>query len=173
MAGALVLLNEVNVTSGATANITGISSTFNVYKLQFNNVVADTDDKDLNFRFTVSGTADSSANYSYGAMELRDDFTFGERNATGSTYLPVNVSGQGTNTGESCNGNIYAFNHANAGDFSFVTMEIVSEDFADRLMGWQGGGALLEKQATDGFEFFWESSANFSSGTFKLYGLAI
>jgi|TARA_R100000152_G_C6675054_1_gene110390 hypothetical protein len=172
MSGSLVLVNEVNVTSGATASITGIDSTYDVYKLQFNNVVADTDDKDLNFRFTVSGTADSSANYSYGAFEFRDDISFPNRNGTGSTYLPVNISGQGTNTGESCNGIMYAFNHANAGDFSFVTMEIVSEDFADRLMGWQGGGALLEKQATNGFEFFWESSANFASGTFRLYGFS-
>ena len=59
MAGSLVLINEVTVTSGATMTITGIDSTYDVYVLQFNDVVADTDNKDLRFRFTVSGTADS------------------------------------------------------------------------------------------------------------------
>ena len=51
MAGSLIKINEVNVTSGATMNITGIDSTYDVYVLQFNDVVADTDDKDLYFRF--------------------------------------------------------------------------------------------------------------------------
>ena len=41
MAGSLVLLSEVNVTSGATANITFSDTSFDVYVLQFNNVVAD------------------------------------------------------------------------------------------------------------------------------------
>ena len=62
MSGSLVLLNEVNVTSGATVNITFSDTSFDVYVLYFNNVVADTDNRDLNFRLTASGTADSSAN---------------------------------------------------------------------------------------------------------------
>ena len=171
MAGSLVLLSEVNVTSGATANITFSDTSFDVYVLQFNDVVADTDDKDLYFRFTASGTADSSANYDYAVKELRGDFAFQNRSGTNGTYLPVNISGQGTGTGEACNGTIYAFNFNNASEYSFCTMEITMFDFATRLFGWQGGGVLTVAQATDGFEFFWESSVNFSSGTFKLYGL--
>jgi hypothetical protein len=171
MAGSLIKINEVNVTSGATMNITGIDSTYDVYVLQFNDVVADTDDKDLYFRFTVSGTADSSANYDYGVKELRTDLAFQNRSGANGTYLPVNISGLGTGTGEACNGTIYAFNFNNASEYSFCTMEITMFDFDPRLMGWQGGGLLQVAQATDGFEFFWETSVNFSSGTFKLYGL--
>ena len=171
MAGSLILLSEVNVTSGATANITFSDTSFDVYLLQFNNVIADTDDKDLYFRFTASGTADDSANYDYAATELRDDSGFNNRGASNGTYLPVNISGQGTGTGEACNGTIYAFNFNNASEHSFCTMEITMFDFATRLFGWQGSGILTVAQATDGFEFFWESSVNFSSGTFKLYGL--
>jgi hypothetical protein len=171
MAGSLVLLNEVNITSGATANITFSDTSFDVYVLQFNDVIADTDDKDLNFRFTASGTADSSANYDYANKELRADFAFQNRSATNGTYLPVNVSGQGTGTGEACNGTIYAFDFNNASEYSFCTMEITMFDFSERLFGWQGGGVLTVAQATNGFEFFWESSANFSSGRFVLYGL--
>ena len=171
MAGSLVKINEVTVTSGATMNITGIDSTYDVYVLQFNDVVADTDDKDLYFRFTASGTADSSANYDYAVKELRADTTFQNRSGTNGTYLPVNISGQGTGTGEACNGTIYAFNFNNASEYSYCTMEITMFDFATRLFGWQGGGVLTVTQATDGFEFFWESSVNFSSGNFVLYGL--
>jgi hypothetical protein len=171
MAGSIVKINEVNVTSGATMNITGIDSSYDVYVLQFNNVVADTDDKDLYFRFTASGTADISANYDYAARELRSDTSAVNRHGTNETYLPVNISGQGTGTGEACNGTIYAFNFNNASEYSFCTMEITMFDFATRLFGWQGGGLLTVTQATDGFEFFWESSVNFSSGTFTLYGL--
>jgi len=171
MAGSLIKINEVNVTSGATMNITGIDSTYDVYVLQFNDVVADTDDKDLYFRFTASGTADSSANYDYAAKMLRNDVNFTNQSGTNGTYLPVNVSGQGTGTGEACNGTIYAFNFNNASEYSFCTMEITMFDFATRLFGYQGGGVLTVAQATDGFEFFWESSVNFASGTFTLYGL--
>lgn len=171
MAGSLVLLSEVNVTSGATANITFSDTSFDVYFLQFNDVIADTDDKDLYFRFTASGTADSSANYDYAVKELRADTSFQNRSATNGTYLPVNISGQGTGTGEACNGTIYAFNFNNVSEYSFCTMEITMLDFTDRLFGWQGGGVLTVAQATNGCEFFWESSVNFSSGNFKLYGL--
>ena len=94
MAGSLIKINEVNVTSGATMNITGIDSTYDVYVLQFNDVVADTDDKDLYFRFTDSGTADSSANYDYAVKELRADTSFQNRSGTNGTYLPVNISGE-------------------------------------------------------------------------------
>ena len=37
MSGSLVLLNEVNVTSGATVNITFSDTSFDVYVLYFNN----------------------------------------------------------------------------------------------------------------------------------------
>tara|TARA_A100001201_G_scaffold50246_1_gene50043 strand:+ start:25 stop:546 length:522 start_codon:yes stop_codon:yes gene_type:complete len=171
MAGSLIKINQVTVTSGATMNITGIDSTYDVYVLQFNDVVADTDDKDLYFRFTASGTADSSANYDYAVKELRNDFAFQNRSATNGTYLPVNLTGQGTGTGEACNGTIYAFNFNNASEYSFCTIELTMFDFATRLFGWQGGGVLTVAQATDGFEFFWESSVDFASGTFTLYGL--
>jgi len=171
MAGSLIKINEVNVTSGATMNITGIDSTYDVYILQFNDVVADTDDKNLYFRFTASGTADSSANYDYAVKELRNDVDFANRSGTNGTLLGVNISGQGTGTGEACNGTIYAFNFNNASEYSFCTMEITMFDFETRLFGWQGGGVLTVAQATDGFEFFWESSVNFSSGQFVLYGL--
>ena len=171
MAGSLILINEVTITSGATMNITGIDSTFDVYFLQFNNVVADTDNKDLYYRFTVSGTADSSANYDYATKELRTDMSFQNRSATNQTYIPVNISGLGTGTGEAGVGNIYAFNFNNSSEYSFVTFETNIYDFDPRLMGWQGGGVLTETQITNGFEFFWESSVDFASGTFSLYGL--
>ena len=171
MAGSLVKINETTVTSGTTVTLTGIDSTYNVYMLLFHNVIADADDKELNFRFTVSGTADSSANYEYAIHELRSDQDAVVRGATGQNHLDVNISGQGTSTGEACSGKILAFNFADAGAYSYVTMETNGFDFNTRLMGWDGGGVLKEQQATDGFQFFWEDTANFSAGTFKLYGL--
>jgi len=171
MAGSLIKINEVNVTSGATMNITGIDSTYDVYVLQFNDVVADTDDKELYVRFTASGTADSTANYDYAVKELRNDFDFQRRGNSNKTFLPVNISGNGTGTGEACNGTIYAFNFNNASEYSFCTMEITRMSADPILFGWQGGGVLTVAQATDGFEFFWESSVDFASGQFVLYGL--
>ena len=100
MAGSLVLVNEVTVTSGAVATITGIDSTYDVYVLQMNDVVADTDNKDLYIRFTVSGTADSSSNYDYTAKELRSDMAPTNRSGTNKNKLNTNISGGGTGTGE-------------------------------------------------------------------------
>ena len=171
MAGSLVKISETTVTSGSTVTLTGIDSTYNVYMLLFHNVIADADDKELNFRFTVSGTADSSANYEYAIHELRSDQDAVVRGATGQTHLDVNISGQGTSTGEACSGKILAFNFADAGAYSYVTMETNGFDFNTRLMGWDGGGVLKASSAADGFQFFWEDSANFAAGTFKLYGL--
>ena len=98
MAGSLVLVNEVTVTSGAVATITGIDSTYDVYVLQMNDVVADTDNKDLYIRFTVSGTADSSSNYDYTAKELRSDMAPTNRSGTNKNKLNTNISGGGTGT---------------------------------------------------------------------------
>ncbi len=172
MAGSLIKIDE-EIVSGTptTVQLLGIDSTYDVYLLQFHNVVADTDNKDLYYRFTVSGTADSSSNYDYAAKELRTDTSFQNRSANNQTYIPVNISGLGTGTGEAGVGNIYAFNFNNSSEYSFVTFETNIYDFDPRLMGWQGGGVLTETQITNGFEFFWESSVNFASGTFSLYGL--
>ena len=171
MAGSLVLVNEVTVTSGAVATITGIDSTYDVYVLQMNDVVADTDNKDLYIRFTVSGTADSSSNYDYTAKELRSDMAPTNRSGTNKNKLNTNISGGGTGTGEAIVGTIYAFNFSNASTYSFITLETNYWDFDPRTMGWQGGGLLMEEQATDGFSFHWESDVDFASGNFKLYGL--
>ena len=66
MAGDLVLINETIVsTSTATVSLTGIDSTFDIYKVVYNNLTTDTDNKQVRLRFTVSGTADSSSNYDY------------------------------------------------------------------------------------------------------------
>ena len=64
MAGSLIKIAESTVTS-ATANLTltGIDSTYDVYMLSINNVVASADGKQLTIRVTASGTAKDTSDY--------------------------------------------------------------------------------------------------------------
>ena len=63
MAGSLVLIQETTVSSAvASVTLTGIDSTYDVYKVVFNNVLPDTDTQTLSARPTISGTMDSGGN---------------------------------------------------------------------------------------------------------------
>ena len=63
MAGSLVLIQETTVSSPVSSvSLTGIDSTFDVYKVIFSNIFASADD-DMQIRVTTSGTADSDSEY--------------------------------------------------------------------------------------------------------------
>ena len=170
MAGSLVLIQETTV-SGSTALVTlvGIDSTFNVYKLIYNNLTTDTDNKQVRLRFTVSGTADSSSNYDYAYKDLRSSNSFANVNQVNGAEFRHNAIGTGTS--ETSNGVLYLFNFSNSSEQSYYTLEETMVSLVPESRGRQGGGTLTVAQSTDGVSFFLQDSANFTAGTFKLYGL--
>jgi len=169
MAGSLVLIDSEIVTSGVSAvPLTGIDSTYDVYKVVVSNLECDTDVEDVFLRFTVSGSADDSSNYCRASKELKADASFVD---VSEQNVSKDVLGDtGTGTGEKLNAVLYLFNFSNASEYSFCTYETSYLTSTPNLRGRQGGSVLKETQATDGLHFYM-SSGNIDSGEFKLYGL--
>ena len=167
MAGKLVQVATNTVTSAvASVTLTGIDSD-DVYMVAFQNIAGSTDSQAVRTRFTVSGTADSSANYDVAQKVLRANTTFSNSSGTNDTRTANFVVG-GTATQEVANGIYYCYNFNNSSEYSFCTWELVQRDASGNLAGSQGGGVLTVAQATDGIQFFYESG-NIASGTFTLY----
>jgi len=170
MAGALIKIDEVECAGVSTATITGIDSTYDVYMCQFNNVKTGTDSKNIGVQVTVSGTADTSANYDSAFKFLRTDTSFSNVSATNGTSVTITASA-GNDAGLGSNGTFYLFNFNNASEYSLVTVEQVYMNLNPTLMGYQGGFVNTVVQSCDGLKFTNESSANWDSGRFVLYGL--
>tara|TARA_Y100000004_G_scaffold171658_1_gene207838 strand:+ start:150 stop:671 length:522 start_codon:yes stop_codon:yes gene_type:complete len=171
MAGSLIKIAEDLVTSAkATVTLTGIDSTYDVYKVVASNIKSASDDKDLYMRVTVSGTAQTTSNYDEATKNLRTDTTF-SNSAIPNLDRWQPFSALGNSAGENGNLVCYLFNFNNASEYSFCTRESVYTPYDIGLFGMQGGGVYTVAEAHDGIEFTLESSTNFSSGNFTLYGL--
>ena len=150
-------------------SLTGIDSTFDVFKILINNLQCDTDVEDLKCRVTESGTANTTANYDRASKLLRAGASFGNQSATNETSwdLGTNI---GTGTGEGMQVLMYIFNANNSSEFTFHTKENIEFNSTPELLGQQGGGVFTSTSSVDGLNFFMDSG-NIDSGTFKLYGL--
>jgi hypothetical protein len=183
MAGSLIKVDEFTISSPVASVILGggssgssglnasIDSTYDVYMVKINNYYNSSSNPNR-IRFTVSGTADTSANYDFAAKRLRTDTTFDNIATTNATEAQWSGTVVGTGTSTSINGILYLWNFNNASEYSFYTNEATGiYDLAtDYLMGNQGGGVLTVAQACDGIQFY-STSTNIASGTFTLYGL--
>lgn len=173
MAGSLIKIQETTVSTAsptAAVTLTGIDSTYDVYKVVINFQRFNTSNNVLYYRFTVGGTEDSSSNYDSAYKLLRADTTFNNISSSNQNYLRGSVAHTGA--GDAGNMILYLFNFNNASEYSFVTQE--GADFdpnTSSVIARTGGGVLTEAQANDGIKFFGASGANYNSGTFKLYGL--
>tara|TARA_R100001163_G_scaffold1498_1_gene2480 strand:+ start:1024 stop:1539 length:516 start_codon:yes stop_codon:yes gene_type:complete len=169
MAGSLILIQETTVSSAtASVSLVGIDSTFNVYKVVYNNVQCDTDAQNFRIRVTKSGSADTTSNYDQAYNKLDSSSTFGDRSNTNQSYWETEELG--TATQEQNNGVLYLFNFNNSSEFSFITLEESTFNTAQTLTGRQGGAVHTVASASDGIQFFMESG-NIDVANFKLYGL--
>jgi len=169
MSGSLIKIDEEIVTTAvASVTLTGIDSTYDVYMVAYNNVLPSLDNKLLSNRVTVSGTADTTANYDWAYKLLNAAGAFSNISATNDTDNVLGTNGTGGN--ESTNGIMYLFNFNNASEYSFGTVENTIRELDAALRGIQGGYVHTVAQACDGIQFFY-ASGNIVSGTFKLYGL--
>jgi len=165
MAGQLIQVATETVTSAVgSVTLTGIDSD-DVYMVVVSNYQPVTDNTNLRIRVTVTGTADSSANYDLAGKFLANP-NFFNFHSIGQTQFQG--SSQGTNTGEVTNQILYLFNFNNASEYSFMTLEENGRDASGNQLGFQGGIVHTVTQACDGIQFF-QSSGNIASGTFTLY----
>ena len=97
MAGSLIKIDEEIVSSAvASVTLTGIDSTYDVYVVRYNNVTGTIDNQGFRTRVTVSGAADSTANYDVTYKRLRSDTTFDNISATNETSITLGVVGTST-----------------------------------------------------------------------------
>ena len=171
MPGSLVLVQETTVSSStASVTLTGIDSTYDVYKVVLNKVSVDTDNSHLRFRVTVSGSPDTTSNYDKAVVKLRTDTSFSDTASQNENYGRGSASSNGTGTSENSELIIYLFNFANANEYSFLTYEEVQLTYHPTLFGSQGGAVHTVAQACDGIQFF-HHNGDINGGTFSLYGL--
>jgi hypothetical protein len=187
-AGSMVLLDSYEVsgtpatviigggTGGSSGSNVVIDGTYNFYMITLRNVKCATDDRDLYFRVTKSGdgTESAVAEYDYAADNLRSNTDSGSSYSSGQTAWLHNVDASNTPSEESTNGIIYPLNFQDSTNYSYALFDLVS--FTDpggaaHTRSFTGGGTHTVGEANDGLKFYWSSSANFSAGTFKLYGL--
>ena len=169
MAGKLVQVATNTVSSAvSTVQLLGINDD-SVYMVTTNNVQPTTDTSLLAQRVTVSGTADSTANYDEAFKLLRTDTTFSNTNRTNQNNF-ILATNLGTATQEVSNAIYYLYNFNNASEYSFMTAETSERNKNSGLfVGVNGGGVHTVTQACDGIEFFFTNSSTIASGTFTLY----
>ena len=170
MAGSLIKIAETTVSSGVSSvTLTGIDSTYDVYKFIINGITADTDSSLIEIRVTKSGTADTTSNYDEAAKQLKVFSSFVNNSDTNATSWGLN--NVGTNANSSSHIIAYLFNFANASEYSFVTFEENTSDSSLNVRGKQGGGVHTVASASDGVNVFLSTGGNIEAGTFTLYGL--
>ena len=171
MPGSLVLVQETTVSSGVSSvSLTGIDSTYDVYKVVYNNLVQADNNVDVNIRFINSSGSDiTSSEYDRAQMYFRASTTFLNRTGTNQAQGQIVEQG-GNNTNEQSNGILYIFNANNSSEFTFYTNEGNYTNIDTNLVGGQGGGVLTSAEQVTGVTFF-IGTGNITAGTFKLYGL--
>jgi len=174
MSGSLIKIDEEIVTSAVasvTLGGTDWDSSYDVYMVNLNNVIADTDSVNLQLRFTASSTPQTTANYDRAYKPLRAATAFGASYGTNQTSMTA-IAGltNGNNTQETTQAIQYLFNFNNSSEYSFITNEEVHRGNTGELVGGQGGGVYTVAEAHNGINYFF-ASGNIASGTFTLYGL--
>ena len=141
-------------------------NTDDVYMVAYSNAFMSSDGARLRVRFTVSGSADTSANYQGARVDMYANQSFYDSSTTNGTYL--NGFALGTTNSESSKGLYYLYNFNNSSEYSFVTIELQETNNAGENAGIMGGAMLKVAQATDGIQFY-ASTGNIANGTFTLY----
>tara|TARA_R100001460_G_scaffold22434_2_gene45664 strand:- start:5627 stop:6154 length:528 start_codon:yes stop_codon:yes gene_type:complete len=172
--GALKLVSSSTLSSDTgSVTLTGINSTYDCYYLTFNNATPDTADADFQFRFTESGTPNTTSNYDYAIQYLRSDTNFvsdtvGTTNSdklflSGSMENDANVGG--------CNGFMYIFNATDSSEFTFATLESIYLAEDGTMLAQVAGLTFTVNSSVDGVNFFFDSGNIRSGAKFVLYGL--
>ena len=171
MAGSLVEIQKTTLAS-ATASVvlTGIDSTYDVYMVRYSNMQPVTDNKNMVFHITKSGSADTTSNYDHAFENLKVNASFSTSSGTNASSATFAWS-QGNGTGEKANAILYLFNFPTA-EYSFITIESNWLDITPDFVGAVGGICHTVASASDGLSFTMESGVNINTGAeFSLYGL--
>jgi len=160
-----------NTVTSAVANVDLVGiTTDDVYMIVASDIRV-ASDNDVRIRITKSSdsSADTTSNYDFANVTLRDDSSFNDVSGTNADYWNISEY-LGDDVSEAGNQIIYCYNFNSSSEYSFVTMENVAGDnSAPTLKGRQGGAVHTVAQSNNGLRWYHASGANITSGTFTLY----
>ena len=179
--GAMILIKTVTASSSATVSfIHGTSdvvfdSTYPIYLIKFINVHPQTDDQNLQFRFTTDGTNFNVTTYSApfgadhteagsGSMEYKagnDPDDNGEQSIGAST---------GADNDQASSGELYIFSPSSTTYVKHYLSRSSQARHSDAAQDFFTGGYANTSSAITGLRFKFQSG-NIDTGTFKLYGI--
>ena len=177
MAGSLVQVDHFEISSAvSTVTLGGGSSgsssynfainTDDIYLVTYRNVYMSNDGAVPNIRLTVSGTADSNANYDSARMNIYMHTSHYDGANQNSTYFPT--LSRGTTVNESSQGQIYLYDFNSSSQYSYILLEEVVATETPEYVSVYGGGILTTSQTTDGIQWV-ANSGNIANGEFTLY----
>lgn len=171
--GALVLLEQHTASSSASLNFTTcISSTYDIYQIEFVNVVPATDNTNLNVRFSTNGGSsyDSSALYDFAGHQANTGTFDGATNAGASATTGQIIQGVDTTAASnSVNGSIKLYNPGGS-IFKAVVGQLSALKNDGNFYTHSVAGRYRSTTAVNAFQFYF-SSGNIASGTIRVYGL--
>ena len=174
MAGSIVLIKEVTVSSAAaTVTLGGAEwdSSYDVYMVKVSDVNGSSDQKSCLFRFIdTSNNALNDANYDASFETLISNTGYEDAYGSNATFGYCTDLYVGNETGETANSTMYIFNANNASGYTYASMETTYLSQAAVLRGQQGGCVYTQSAATKGIQFFMYEG-NIAQGKFSLYGI--
>ena len=171
MSKGLIKLSSGDATGLANLELRGITTDYPVCLLSWNNVQPAVDNKNIFFQLTeLGGSEITSANYSNATFNYNSTSSATSTTGTGATQLVLHAS-MGNALNETGSGQMWIFNAGNIIKYTHIVMENVCINSAAVANAYQGGHALEVANQIDGVKFYCESSVNFASGNFVLYGI--
>ncbi len=162
MAGNLIQVDTVTLTSSSsTIAVNGIDSD-DVYMLACSNLIADSSNAEVKLRVNKSSSAQDDSEYDY-AFEIISTVTFNTRSGANQdeVYFIDNINTYGGNA------IAYLYNFNDASEYSSGTVESVA-NVSNQELGNQGGWVHTVASASNGITLHL-NTGSFNSGTVTLY----
>ncbi len=170
-------LISTSTTSSAVSeiDITGIDSTYKVYKILIMKLDVATDDAGLNARAIIGGSVETGANHPYVAHRVSAQGTPQHVvvASTDATSWKVTHGGIGNHAMEACSGELTIYNPSETSHYTTIGVSMHYQD-PTQLAGWSAGTLHYNEEplvALTGIRFM-PSSGNIESAVIKLYGLS-
>ena len=162
-------LSTQTASNVSSIDFTGLDSTYQIYILQYYNMVPVTDNIVAFIRVGTGGTPTYQATgYKFANFEVNTAGTGTPNGSTSTTQVSLNTTGNLTTENQS--GEIVIFNPSSATIYKDIMHKLSYVDSAGTFFRHWGSGQYTSATAVTAIRFAF-SSGNISVGTFKLYGL--
>lgn len=162
--GSLVYISQITANNSATADFTGIGSTYKTYLVTFSSVLPATD----NVTFRMRTSTDNGSNYDSGISDYSVMNLGGA--ASNESFYDIafsvgNASGEG-----GVFGHLYLFNPSNSTVWTTFQSTATNVNNSNAITMASRSGARKANADVDAIRFYF-SSGNITSGTVTLYGI--